>query len=195
MAYQPNIPLATDLISNSQGDLQGNFQAIDTGTTATGLGFSRNHISMTTAGTGGEHYRIDFPDAPAVPVPGVGSTESSIYPALIAAKQELKFKNATNDIQITNSLLTTASGQGMLPGGLQIRIGHVNLLCNNTNRDVTYTLPFPVATLFAVAVPDSSNIQNVIQFQLGSSDATKAVFGCNQPGSPNISITYLAIGY
>jgi hypothetical protein len=193
MAYQPNIPLLGDLISNSQGDLNGNFQAIDAGTTATGLGFSRNHISMTTAGTGGEHYRIDFPDASLVPAPA--GTESSIYPALVDAKQELKFKNATNDIKITNSLLAAASGQGMLPGGLQIRIGHQNITCNNTNQDATYSLPFPAATLFAVAVPDNSNIQNIIQFQLGASNPNKAVFGCSQPGGPVIAITYLAIGY
>lgn len=69
MAYLPNIPQPTDLVSDSQGDLLGNFTAIDTGTTATGQGFSREHVTMTDGTNGGLHVQATMINQAALSAP------------------------------------------------------------------------------------------------------------------------------
>ena len=57
MAYKPNIPAATDKLSTSQADLQGNFQAIDDGND--NAGFAKNHVGLNQVSNVGKHKEID----------------------------------------------------------------------------------------------------------------------------------------
>ena len=54
MAYKPNIPMATDAISQSQVDLQNNFGALKSL-------IDINHVDFANMTDQGKHYRIDFP--------------------------------------------------------------------------------------------------------------------------------------
>ncbi len=58
MSFQPNIPLATDLISDSQQDILDNFTSI--GTT-----FNVNHVDFNASGAG-KHSKVEMPNNPSV---------------------------------------------------------------------------------------------------------------------------------
>jgi hypothetical protein len=62
MAWQPNIPSATDQLSQSQGDLQGNFQELDTYLTT-------NHVPFGDPDEG-KHKWVTFPVQAASPPAG-----------------------------------------------------------------------------------------------------------------------------
>jgi hypothetical protein len=189
MSYNRNIPLSTDLISNSQPSILGNFQAIDSGTTGTGIGFARNHVTMTDATNGGLHNRIDFYQA--LTSPTITGFVASEYPKTVT-NIELFYKNTTQDMQITNSLLTASSGQGMLPGGLQIRTGIVSgMSANNSAQTITYGLAFPTATIVVMTTARGSDYTHPVQ----TSGTNKSFFlaTCNNGGTVNFN--YVAIGY
>jgi hypothetical protein len=191
MAYNNNIPLSTDLISTSQGQILGNFAAIDSGTTGTGIGFSRNHITMTDATNGGLHNRVDYYQV--VASPAISGFVASAYPKTVT-NAELFYKNAVADMQITNSLLTASSGQGMLPGGLQIRFGTTGgVAFNNTTVTVTFSLAFPNAVLGAIAIPYAADLTHQIQY-IGTTALNNFQVKCNNGGGSG-SIVYIVIGY
>lgn len=147
MVYNPNIPQPGHNLSTSQGDLLGNFGAIDSAL----FGMTRNHVTMTDSTNGGLHKRVDFYQAVASPT--ISGFTASLYPQTVSGNSELFYKNATADIQLTNSALVASSGQGMMPGGLQFRCGSATAPSSSPVSSVTisYT-PFPVATLVAFAI-------------------------------------------
>lgn len=188
MAYDNNIPQPTDVISNSQGDLLANFMAIDSGTTGTGIGFSRNHVTMTDATNGGLHSRVDFYVALASPT--ITGFISSLYPKTVT-NVEAFYKNGSADIQLSNSLLTASSGQGMLPGGLQIRCGFGSVTSGSTQLVTWTATPFPVAPLAALACGIGND--NIFSVVLGSLTTTQVTFHIN--GSAVAEFYWIALGY
>ena len=92
MSYNNAIPQPTNLISNSQAQILGNFAAIDSGSTGTGAGFSRNHVTMTDATNGGLHYRVDYYQAESSPA--LSGFVASMYPKTVT-NIEAFFKNAS----------------------------------------------------------------------------------------------------
>lgn len=130
MAFNPNIPQSTDLLSQSQSDLLNNFQAIQTLVDV-------NHVDFASADQG-KHKWVTFPSQGATPPAGSGfaGTELGLYNAVYATttKQEL-FVNKTNQatvvqVPLTASLLSTnsapPSNNGMwtyLPSGMIFKSG------------------------------------------------------------------------
>ncbi len=194
MPYNRNIPQPTDLISNSQPQILGNFQTIDSGVTGTGVGFSRNHITMTNATNGGLHNRVDYYQA--VASPAIVGFVSSLYPKTVSAIGELFYKNGTADIQITSSSLTAASGQGFLPGGLQIRSGVMN--ANGAGLPNAITPAFPTACIGVTIVGGNaalpSNLLKVTAIAAGSFTAQSFNASTGGAGSGEAGY-YIAIGY
>lgn len=135
MAYIRNIPLSTDLIANSQPQLNGNFLAIDSGTTGTGIGFSRNHVTITDATNGGLHNRVDY--FVSVSDPTLSGFISSLYPKAVNAISELFYKNGTRTTQLTGPISLATSGYSFLPGGLLIKWGSFSGSSGNN----TFTFP------------------------------------------------------
>ncbi len=199
MAYKRNIPLATDLISNSQSDLETNFQTIDSGSTGTGPGFARNHVTMTDGTNGGLHSEIDFYLA-VTPSPTISGFVSTAYPFDVtvaspsSTNTELFYKNAGRDTQMTSSALLAASGEGFIPGGLQIRSASTTL--SSDGQTITFSKPFPTACVsVVVSVANSGNKAatiNVVSFNASSFDAFHInISGGNLP----VNFTYIAVGY
>lgn len=185
MAYTNNIPASTDLISTSQGQIQANFTAIDSGTTGTGIGFARNHITMTDGTNGGLHNRVDYYQA--VSSPSISGFVSSAY-AKTVTHAELFYKNATQDMQVTNSLLTAASGEGMLPGGLQIRSGSGS--SNGAGISNSFSTAFPTGCIAVTATGrNASQPTNDIKVTAISTTAFTAKSAAGE------AIYYIAIGY
>lgn len=121
MSYNNQIPRATDLISNSQGQIQGNFVAIDSGTTQTGTGFARNHVTMTDGTNGGLHNRIDFYQALTDPV--IAGFVASLYPKTVGSDEQLTYSNSSTVTQITGPFSKTNNGYCFLPGGILLKWG------------------------------------------------------------------------
>lgn len=179
--YTAGIPLSTDLISSSQSQILGNFNAI----VNTTYGLARNHVAITNGTDGGLHTKVDF-QAP-IAAPTLGGTGGVAYPKTVT-NSELFFKNAVADMQISNSLLAAASGQGMLPGGMQIRSGAFSI-STPAGTTLTFSPAFPTACVAVVVTgKNSSNFPYVISITGGASASI---------GSSGIPINsyYIAIGY
>lgn len=93
MAYLTGIPAATDLISNSQSQIQENFNQLNTQ-------FSGNHNALTSVAANGHHTFITFDNSPAAPVSA--GTVSNMYPSTITGAQEMVWGNAAGSTQITS---------------------------------------------------------------------------------------------
>lgn len=145
MTYNPNIPQATDLISNSQAQILANFGQLNTQ-------FGVDHQAFNTgSGNGdGTHKKITFDNAPTEPTPA--GTVSNIFPLLVGSNQELFFKNAsteyngTGKVQLTGPLLATNAGYVTVQGGLIIQWALVQI----TVSTGLFTYPKPYSTFFAV---------------------------------------------
>lgn len=199
MVYKNNKPEATDLLATSQGDLLGNFAAIDSGTTGLGAGFSRNHVTLTDATNGGLHNRVDYYVAVASPtISGFVSSaypKNVTYPGPVTYVEEF-YKNATSDLPITNTYLSAALGEGMLPGGLQIRSGTGS--SNGAGIANTFSKAFPSAVLFVVVTgSNGSQATNKISVTaLNNGGGAGAVgVGFTAMSSLGEALYYVAIGY
>jgi hypothetical protein len=129
MAYKPNIPLATDKISQSQSDINANFTAIDT---VVGI----NHSAFGTA-TEGKHKHVSFPVQAGAPAFLAG--EEGLYSILNATTgvNELyvhrQTVDAATDIPLTASALSynakaaCVNGWTYLPSGLLLKWGSANI--------------------------------------------------------------------
>lgn len=150
-AYNPNIPQPTDNISTSQGDLLNNFSQLN-------IQFSGDHTAFNTGmGNGdGRHKQVMFNSPPSI-IPVPTGTESSVYPNIVSAQQELFFKNAISSTQITSGSLPiwkggTIGGTGAvssiiaspgkmdLPNGLQMRWGNASV--NTTGTTINFVSAF-----------------------------------------------------
>ncbi len=185
MAYDSSIPQATDLISTSQGDILANFTAIDPGTTATGIGFARNHITMTDATNGGLHYRVDY--YAAVSAPTISGFTSSAYAKTTSSISEFFYKNGTSDTQITSSALTASSGEGFIPGGLQVRVGSTSISVAGVS--VVFSTAFPTSCL-GVVMTNAASTAGLAN----ASSVTASGFTASCIASSG-TVYYVAIGY
>lgn len=201
MTYNPGIPNANQLISASQQPIKDNFGQLNAQ-----FGIDHNPFN-TGSGNGDGHHKQVFFDVAAAsntpPLPTIpsGAANSVMYsaPDATSTNQEMFWANKQFNggaaVQMTNSNLAAASGQGMMPGGLQLRTGGpISLTADNVAH--TFTISgggFPSAIVTAFAWPTNADITHAIQYDPGSSTKTLAAFASNNGGSFNIS--YLAIGY
>lgn len=187
MSYTNNIPNATDLISNSQAQIKSNFTAIDSGSTGTGIGFARNHITMTDATNGGLHNRVDYYQAVASPT--ISGFTSSAYAKTVSAISELFYKNGTADIQLTSSSLTASGGQGMLPGGLLVKAGSGNS-GGSTTVSISFATAFTTACIAVIPVAEGTDTTQSCQ----PSSITTTGFVL-KTSKTSLSYGWVAVGY
>ena len=161
MAYQPAIPQATDQISISQGDLQGNFQEVNTG-------WNANHVPFNL-GNEGSHWFISMPDQgapsgtfpPATNLIGIYANEIGLYnsggnlwfrPAGQAVGQIAPPGAASSDINLTDTTgIVANNGYTRLPNGLLLQWGKwasgVVPPVNQNPWQVTFATPFSAGTV------------------------------------------------
>ena len=180
--YTTGLPNPPDDPSSNVSSMQTNTNTISSWTQVDHVGF--NNVS------GGKHLQVTYVapvSAPSVSgTVGIGTTQT-------VTNTEQFFTNAAANMQITNSLLSYTSAQGMFPGGLQIRCGTGSITTNNTDQTLTYNLTFPTATLFAVACYTSASPAAPLQVT-NNSDATRIHLKVSlSSGSANVN--YIAVGY
>lgn len=185
MAFQPNIPLATDQLSQSQLDIQGNFQALDP--IFNGI---NNFLLLPIQGS----------------APATSGTQVALYSKTgITTNQELFFRRISNgaEIDFTGSLQAT-DGWSRLPSGILIKWGTATVT-RNALTTVTFptagTIPAFAATYMVSAVqtfaagPTLSNLNCFIS--AGNFTTTNFQVYANAsivPLTGTISVTYYAIG-
>ena len=159
MAYQPNIPAASDQLSKSQGDIQGNFQQLDTA-------FNLNHTPLES-GNAGMHAFVEMPNQSAS-APTTGSNEVVLYcnTDTLTSQPELFmiFQNGgasvppplnnVNGFSITSSNYIKNGGWTRLPSGILLKWG---TWISGTGG--TFTVTFPVDVLTIPAFQAIYNIQ------------------------------------
>lgn len=152
-----------------------------------------DHFGFNDITNGGYHEKMTIP-IPTSPAPAPVGTQGIVTSQTSSGKSELYYTNTTSNVQLTNTSLVASSGQSMIPGGMQIRTGSFSFTPNNTNQIVSISPAFSSGILIALAIPDSSDQTHVIQFILGSSSASQAVFKSANGGSA-FTIRWVAIGY
>lgn len=190
MAYNRLIPQATDLISNSQAQLLANFQAIDSGITGTGVGFSRNHVTMSDTTNGGLHFRVDFYQNQGSD-PSISGFVSSLYPKSVSGLSELFFNNGTTISQLTN-LTVTVSGSNYgctTPWGLKLNWGSFNVASSVSTTTVTFAVPF---TTLQSLVTGISTTNSATVYSINCS-ASASSFVARSPAGA-VGAYYFAIG-
>lgn len=118
MVYNPNIPAASDLQSNSQSQILANFSALDTT-------FAEDHSGFSAVANLGLHKQVTLYEAQstptlAFPASMVYSVESGISPnRLIDLFFSTKGEGAAQaNYQLTNLTLNTGSNLGTAGGTL-----------------------------------------------------------------------------
>lgn len=198
MTYNPSIPQATDLISNSQAQILANFSQLNTQ-------FGVDHVAFNTgSGNGdGTHKHITFDNAPTEPT--VSGTISSIFPLLVGSNQELFFKNAgseynaTGKTQITGPSLLASEGYAFLPGGLLLKWGTFS----GGGGATTHTLPsggsipaFSAVYAAYVNGADNASVPNTfVTLQLFTTTNIKIYGSSRTTTSTNgVTVYYLMLG-
>lgn len=196
MAYNDNIPASNDLISRSQGQIQANFQAIDSAV----FGFARNHVALTDGTNGGLHSRIDYYQG--VGDPTISGFVSSLYAK--TSSNELFYSNSTGvTTQITSGALpiwkggstasgvvtATNSGNGALnlPNGIQFRWGSATV--NTSGTSISYSSPFTSGTYTVNLTPSSGTARSASVNSLTANGFT-AVSENN-----GVTMYYFAVGH
>ena len=184
MAYNNNIPQASDQLSQSQADLLANFQAIYN---LVGV----NHVNFNAVGQG-KHNFVSMPVQGGNP--GTNSTELALYTktSALTALPEAFFQRESNGSAIEfTSALQAASGWTRLPSNILIKWGVA--AANPGANVITYT---------GNALPGStfSNVFSVLLTPVNSSSqinfvsSTTTQFTMNSNAGGVINFNYFAIG-
>lgn len=156
MTFQPSIPLATDLISVSQGDLKNNFTALDTA-------WNVNHVGFNATGAG-KHKFVELPIQGSDPAGAV--SEVTIYSKTSAGSSEIYMKRDAigTPIQMTvGSIAASTTGKSFLPGGMIIQWGLQSAPTSNTQ--INFNTTFPNNCFTVTATPyKSGSITNITGF-------------------------------
>lgn len=194
MAYQANIPLATDALSKSQADIQGNFQAIE---------------PLVLAGLG--QYSIF---ASQVGAPAVAASQFAMYESIGANAQQQLFlkRNPATVAQIPAVLAPgydftvasyTTGGYTRLPSGILMKWGIGGAYVVNGLQVINYnnTIPFTAVLNVQVTPQNSTNADVNIYARFVSTTTTQLSVYISQRTSSSAPIAnpcavyYLAIGY
>jgi len=212
MPYLPNIPQPTDNISDSQGQILGNFQQLQTS-------FSVNHVPLTTASNNGKHTFIEMPTLGSDPTlpPGLLSGEGTLFVNTKSSVRELyytpdvsgnsyrltatstlhfpTFSTSTNYPSATS--LTQFGGWTFLGGGMLLQYGFEKLPGSSSP---TGTLPFPrsfsgapFSVQLTLNATNSATANENTIFVVGSPSSSSFVWGFT--GSTSYNFFYwMAIG-
>jgi len=188
MAYNPAIPAANDLLSQSQQDIQQNFAEIQT---LIGI----NHINFGAVGQG-KHLYLQLPEHAA---PTTAIDEAGFYSNVGATSTitELFFRRENNGelIPMTERQTGGAPGWTFLPSGIVLQFGIANVSDHTT---VTLTRAMPTTLLFVIVSSKRvANQTNVVSLE-SITDTQHFVASSrtvnNSPTYEASDITYLAIG-
>ena len=216
MAYNPNIPLATDQLSQSQSDIEGNFQAIQTL-------IDVNHVDFSDGADMGKHWVINLPVQTGLPGSQFAAGEVGLYNQLPTAQPTtgvnelwINKQNSGGVVQIplTASILSTngspasfSNGWTYLPSGILLKWGNQNMPSgSSTATSMGQTVVYPTSAsipvfnrvfqiLLSNIYTDSASNGGANLFNVYSSTATQFQVTWAGTNASNTAVSYLSIGY
>lgn len=204
MAYQPNIPQATDQLSQSQADILANFQAIQTL-------IDVNHVDFAS-GDQGKHKWITFPVQSGAPAFAAGEVGAYNLLSAVTSVDELYLnkQNAGGAVQvpITSSILSTNAAPtaatttwSYLPSGLILITGRGNGTGLVTINWASATIPTLTAVVNAMVCPynavsgSDSNLAVALNSIASVSSITVYVSPRTSTGAGTGSFQWWVLGY
>ena len=190
MAYQPNIPGPNTNLSVSQGDLLGNFQALNTV-------FGVDHNQYNAVSNAGTHLQVTMPSfgTPGSP----GGTASVLYTKNVASSPTLYFKNGTADSVVWTGgsgtgLSTVSSSNLTLPNGLQFSYG-MGTTNGSGNATVTFNFPNNLYSATLTRIISGGNNRGFVQWASTPTKTSGAMTLLDSSGTGVAGIFYwMAIG-
>jgi hypothetical protein len=187
MAYQSNKPLSTDKLSVSQGDINGNFQAINTYVAI-------DHVAFNGADQG-KHKRVFFTQQAADPA--TAATEAAIYAkdSSVPGTASLYYRppNSGTPIEFTYAL-KAAAGWTWLPSGIIMQWG-----TGTCGGVIAFPRAFPTACLSVqlTARAPGGAVQDFVQVMDGTLTVNNFTSrSYTRSGNPSAAdIYFFAIGY
>ena len=184
MAYNENIPQASDNPSQSQAQILDNFQEISTA-------FNTNHGNFNAADQG-KHSFLQMPEQGSAPA--TSANEGGVYTKEESGATQLFWRNESNgtEQQVTNTSPNTVGNNRdwNFSDGQQMRLGTV--VHNGTATNVTFSSAFSnaayivqITPLGAAALVTAVNVQNL---------TTTGFTLASTTGGGGTSFYYLAIG-
>lgn len=190
MAYSANIPLSTDLLSTSQGDIQANFQALNTFLTVNHEGFS--------SADAGKHKFVTFPLQAGNPAIAAGEIALFNKNSTLTTFNELFIKNQAGTVYPITADLAAATGWCYTPSGLLEKWGVVSGTGNATiTFPVAPTIPVfatPLAGQLTVQGAATDNDRAVALIAMSNVDFDVFVSPRTTTGSATATFTYRIIG-
>lgn len=177
MAYNENIPQASDNPSQSQSQILSNFQEISTA-------FNLDHGNFNS-GDQGKHTLVDLVRQ-SLPQ-SANANEGLLFSALINGASELFYgKDGTTASQMSGIIPSTGGGSAVsyswdFIDGMSIRFG--NVVHSGTSTVITFDTPFPnnsyvvlISPQGAAALNTASNVQGLAlnQFTIATVNSAAA---------------------
>ena len=152
MTFNAAIPAATDLISQSQSQIQTNFSQSNTA-------FGIDHTAFDVVSNQGKHKKSTYVEQAADPA--TSANEVALYSKDLAAVSTLFLRKESNGtvVQMSGQDPTAAAaGSTFLPGGIIMKWGTVSAA---TANPITFASAFPNNCWSVVAQPINSNAATV----------------------------------
>lgn len=179
--YLPNIPKATDNPTESQSEIQSNFNALN-------VMNSRNHVALSDVNNSGRHVVVEMEEQSGNPAPTAGYGD--VFVRDDGGTQNLYFQDdASNVVQLTGNFSAAANGWIIIMGNILINWGQ------SSTSSGTDTLTFPKAfgalgyQLSIVEVDGSGNGETFRFVRLSPSQAR-----VTSSNSSSIAYSFIAIG-
>jgi len=119
MVYTANIPASTDNPSQSQGQIQANFNSINTA-------FNLNHGHFDVVGEEGKHLFMQMPVQASAPTTLINEGALYTRTSALTGVTELVYGRQSNGSQIEfTGFLGATDGWTILPSGLLLKWGQV----------------------------------------------------------------------
>lgn len=187
MSYQANIPQPTDSLNDSQADLLGNFQAIQTL-------IDVNHYDFSSPNQG-KHIFVTMPEQTASP--GTALDEMALYTKAVAGTTQLFLQRenvapAGADLDITSFSMVLANGGTNLPSGIVLKWGQGATVANV--QTVNFTAGFPNALLSIQVTPAISAGPAIYYGDINVTAYSATAFSVYSEGAAQ-NYCWFAIGY
>ncbi len=192
MSYQANIPQATDSFTKSQGDILGNFTALEAFMIV-------NHYDPNSANAG-KHLQVNFPLVLAN-APGTAAGEVCIYPATgYAGVPALFFQPQgisadTPGTDFTSVVVAGTQGYTYLPSGVLLQWG---IATPSASVPVTVTLGASYSSsAYSVQVSLGSNGANPaywVSYDSSGGAITASSFKVRTNSTSAVQVRWFTIG-
>jgi len=191
MAYNSDIPQASDDPSQSQGQILDNFQELNTY-------LSVNHVDLND-GDQGKHNFMQMPEQSSSP--STAANEGALYTieGTYTSATELVFRRESNGDEIEfTGLLGSTNGWTRLPSGILLKWGTSTANGSTaTNFPTGATIPvFSSVYSAQVSVQDASGTPNTFATLVSISTTAITVYGSSRTSTSSTAVTYryLVIG-